>query len=65
MALLGYLPKLERRLRLFGFVAYFFMIFHKNVPYFILYQVTKFQYHTVFSSQGIKQNVLLSSYLYN
>ena len=37
--------------------------FHKNVPYLILYQWTKFQCHTFFPSQDIKQNVLLSSYL--
>ena len=36
--------------------------FHKNVPYLILYQLTKFQCHTLFLSQDIKQNVL-SSYL--
>ena len=29
----------------------------------MLYQWTKFQYHTFFPSQDIKQNVLLSSYL--
>ena len=31
--------------------------------YLILYQWTKFQCHTFFTSQDIKQNVLLSSYL--
>ena len=36
---------------------------HKNVPYLILYQWTKFQCHTLFLSQNIKQNVLSSSYL--
>ena len=36
---------------------------NKNVPYLILYQWTKFQCHTFFPSQDIKQNVLLSSYL--
>ena len=41
------------------FSAWFF---HKNVPYLILYQWTKFQCHTLFLSQDIKQNVL-SSYL--
>ena len=44
------------------FSAWFF---HKNVPYLILYQWTKFQCHTLFLSQNIKQNVLLSSYLDN
>ena len=36
---------------------------HKNVPYSILCQWTKFQRHTFFPSQVIKPNVLLSSYL--
>ena len=36
---------------------------HKNVPYLILYQWTKFQCHTLFLSQNIKQNVFLSSHL--
>ena len=36
------------------FSAWFF---HKNVPYLILYQWTKFQCHTLFLSQYIKQNV--------
>ena len=40
-------------------------LFHKNVPCLILYQWTKFQCHTFFPSQDIKQNVLLSSYLEN
>ena len=38
-------------------------LFHKNVPYLILYQWTKFQFHIFFPSQDIKQHVLLSSYL--
>ena len=44
----------------FTFSAWFFC---KNVPYLILYQWTKFQCHTFFLSQDIKQNVLLISYL--
>ena len=44
-------------------VHIFCMSFYKNVPYLILYQQTKFQCHTLFLSQDIKQNVLLSSYL--
>ena len=36
---------------------------YKNVLYLILYQWTKFQCHTFFPSQDIKQNVLLSPYL--
>ena len=42
------------------FSAWFF---YKKVPYLILYQWTKFQCHTLFLSQDIKQNVLLSFYL--
>ena len=65
MAVLGYLPKLKRGLRLaFGahFLHYFFLT---NVPFLILYLWKKFQCHTFFPSQDIKQNVLLSSYLDN
>ena len=36
---------------------------NENVPYLILYQWTKFQYLTFFTSQVIKQNLLISSYL--
>ena len=39
------------------------LFFYKNIPYLILYQWTKFQYHVLFLSQDIKQNVLLSSSL--
>ena len=56
MAVLGYLPKLKRRLGL-GFGA------HKDVPYLILYLWKKFQCHNLFPFQDIKQNVLLSFYL--
>ena len=63
MAVLGYLAKLKRGLRL-AFGAHFLHdFFYKNVPYLILYQWTKFQCHTSFLFQFIKQNVLLSSYL--
>ena len=45
----------------YTFSAWFF---HKNVSYLILYQWTKFQYHALFLSQDIKQNLLLlSSYI--
>ena len=37
------------------------MIFHKNVPYLILYQWTNFQCHTFLPSQYIKQKVLIST----
>ena len=39
--------------------------FHKDVSYLILYLWTKFQCHAFFTSQDIKQKVLLSSYLDN
>ena len=44
----------------FTFSAWFY---HKSIPYLILYHCPKFQSHTFFPSQDIKQNVLLSSYL--
>ena len=53
MAVLGCLPKK-------GGLG---LAFSANFPYLILYQWTKFQCHTFFPSQDIKQNVLLSSYL--
>ena len=39
------------------------IFFHKNVLYLMLSQLTRFQCHTLFSSQDVKQNVLLNSYL--
>ena len=63
MAVLGYLEKLKRGLEL-AFGAHFLHDFSiKNVPYLTLYQWTKFQCHTLFLSQDIKQNVLSSSSL--
>ena len=44
----------------FTFSAWFL---HRNIPYLIPYQWTKFQCHAFFPSQDIKQNVLLGSYL--
>ena len=68
MAVLGYLPKLERSLGLavgaFSIrLAFSVWFFHKNVPYLILCQGIKFQCHTFFPFQDMKRNVLLSSYL--
>ena len=60
MAFLGYLPKLKRGLGIASGAH-----FLHDFPYLILYQWTKFQCHTFFPSQDIKQNVLLSSYLDN
>ena len=63
MAVLFYLPRSKRSLGL-AFGAHFLHdVFHKNVPYLVLYQWTKFPWHSFFPSQNIKQNVLLSSYL--
>ena len=63
MAVLAYLAKLKRGLGL-AFGAHFLHCFSKkNVAYLILCQWTKFQYHALFLSQDIKQNVLLSSSL--
>ena len=63
MAVVGYLAKLKRGLGL-AFGAHFqHDFFEKNVPYLFLYQWTKFQCHTFFLSQDIKQNMLLKSYL--
>ena len=54
MAVLGYLPKLKRGLRL-AFGAYFLhCFFHTNAPFLILYQLTKLQCHIFFPSQDIK-----------
>ena len=60
---LSYLAKLKRGLGLTFGVSIVHDFFHKNVPYLILYQWRKFQCHTLFLSQDIKQNMLLSSYL--
>ena len=59
MAVLGCLAKSKRVLGL-AFGAYFLHDFSiKNVPNLILYQRTKFQCCILFSSQDIKQNLLL------
>ena len=63
MAVLGYLPKLKGGLKL-AFGAYFLHDFSiKMFFYLILYEWAKFQCHTSFPSQDIKQNVLLSFYI--
>ena len=50
MAVFGYSPKLERGLRL-AFGAYFqYDFFIKNIPYLLIYQLTKLQRHTFFPS---------------
>ena len=64
MAVLGYLPKLKRGVGL-TFWAHFLHDLLIKVSYLVLYLWTKFQWHTFFPSQDIKQNVLLSTYLDN
>ena len=63
MAVLGYLAKLKRGLWL-AFGVHFLHDFSIEI-FHILHQWTKFQCHTLFLSQDIKQNVLLSSHLDN
>ena len=60
MSALGYLTKLKRGIGLTLGVHFLHDFFHQNILYLILYQWTKFQCHTLFLSQDIKQNVLLS-----
>ena len=61
MTVLGYWAKLKRGLGV-AFGVHFLHDFSIKC-YLILYQWTKFQCYTLFLSQDIKQNVLLSSYL--
>ena len=53
MAVLGYLPKLKRVCDEL-LVHIFSIFFHKNVPYLVLYQLTKFQNQTTAPPQDIK-----------
>ena len=62
MAFLGYSAKLKRGLGL-AFGAHFLHDLYKSVSYLVFYQLTKFQGHTLFRSQDIKQNVLFRYYL--
>ena len=59
MFVLGYLPKLKEGLGLVFGAPFLHDFVIKKVFYLILYQQTKFQCHTSFPSQDIKQNVLL------
>ena len=61
LSVLGYSAKLKGVWNVW--CTFSALFFHKNVPYLILYQWTKFQCRILFLSQDIKQNVLLSSYL--
>ena len=56
MAVLGYLPKLKRGLGLAS-DAHFCMIFQETCSLFNALSIAKFQCHTFFPSQDIKQNV--------
>ena len=64
MPVLNYLAKLRRDLGL-AFDAHFLHDFSLKMSLFTALQWTKFQCHTLFLPQDIKQNVLLSSYLDN
>ena len=64
MSLLGYLAKLKRGLGLTFGAHLLHDFFIKMFRILILYQWTKFQCQTLFLSQHIEQNVLLSSYLH-
>ena len=59
----GLFTKIKKEFETSFWSTFSVWLFHKNVPYLILYQCPKFQCHTFFSSQDIKQNVLSSSYL--
>ena len=63
MFVLSYLAKLKRDLGLTFGAHFLHDFFHKNLPYLILYKWPKFRCHTLFLSQDVKQNMLLSSYL--
>ena len=65
MAVLGYSAKLKRGLGLAFEANFLHEFFHESFIYLILYQWTKFQCHSLFLSQDIKQKALLSSYLYS
>ena len=63
MAVLDYLTKFERGL---GLASGAYFLYDFPIKMFLIYNTlpwTKFQHHTFFTSQDIKQNVLLSSYL--
>ena len=62
MAVLGYLTKLKRGLGLAS-DAHFLHDFPIKYSLLNTLSMTKFQYHTFFPSQDMKQNVSLSSYL--
>ena len=64
LAVWCYLLKLKRGVGLV-FSACFVHTFPYNVPYLILYQLTKFQYQSHFLSQDIKQDVFLNSFIAN
>ena len=58
MAVLGYIPTVKRGLTLAFGVPFLYDFSIKNVFYYWLYQLTKFQCHIFFPSKDIKQNVI-------
>ena len=64
MAVFDYLAKLKRGLGL-AFAAHFLHDFFIKISFFNSPSMDKVSSHTLFLSQDIKQNVLLSSYLYS
>ena len=58
MAVLGYIPTVKRGLTLAFGVPFLYDFSIKNVFYYRLYQLTKFQCHIFFPSKDIKQNVI-------
>ena len=65
MAVFSYLPKSKRGLEL-AFGAHFLHgFFHANVPYLILYQLTKFQCHIFFDFSMNQTKCVINSYLDN
>ena len=55
---LGYFPRLNGIVGLDSGAQ--FIIFYENVPYLILYQLSKFQCQTFFTSSGVQQFVVLT-----
>ena len=59
-AVLAYFLKIKKRSGTSFWCIFSEWFFHKNISYLTLYQWTKFQCHAFFSSQDIKENVLLT-----
>ena len=63
MAVLSYFFKIKKGSGTSLCCTFSALFCRKNVPYLILCQWTMLQCHTFFTSEDLKQNVLLSSYL--